>query len=321
MNIKDAVFLCFICGLLAFLVPSNAMAEGNEAEEAFRKALKFELIQDYKAAKELYAEAASLGLAKGYLKLGDMAVLYDYPATRPTNADDYRNGYDEWIIEAGNILTRAGLCYDNAEAEGGAELVRSSRQRLDSLKSEYEATKTKVSEAKKQGTLQSSRNDNASSLVGYPDDVSSVNVAVPAVVNTTTSGNATYDHGSPEYYIANGLELSSSAFREVVEAITFNSDTGNELYDREQEEGPHSRFKGKTLCFRAKIKKIETTFFTDEVKMILTRDGSSISARFDGMSKSSAVSFRPGQSIVVRGRVSERIVLSTFAMDYCEIIR
>lgn len=314
---KQIIPVFVVCGFLAALVPSNVVADTSVAEEAYRKALKLELIQDYKGAKELYAEAASLGLAKGYLKLGDMAVLYDYPAIRPTNPNDYRNGYAEWLIAAGNVLTRAGLCYDSAEAEGGAELVQASRQRLETLKSEYESTKAKVYEAQTQAVVQSPppMTDSADGLVGYPDDV------VPASVAIATSPNVVSDRSSPEYFIANGLELSDAAFKEVVEAITFNSNTGNEIYDAELEEGPHSRFKGKVLCFRAKIKKIETTFFTDEVKMILTRNGSSISARFDGMPKSSAAHFRPGQTVVIRGRVSERIVLSTFAMDYCEILR
>ena len=64
---------------------------------------------------------------------------------------------------------------------------------------------------------------------------------------------------------------------------------------------------------------METTAFTDEVKIILSRKGGTISARFDGMSKFDAASIQTGTELEIEGDVSIRPVLSSIAMDRCRI--
>jgi vacuolar-type H+-ATPase subunit I/STV1 len=124
---------------------------------------------------------------------------------------------------------------------------------------------------------------------------------------------------SPEYCIENNLELTSIALNEVIRDLTFHSNTGNKIYDKAENARRHARFMGKIITVSGTINKVQLTAFTREVKIIVSVPGGTISARFDGMPRSEAAQFRVGQSIKFSGQISNRPVLSTFAMDRCSI--
>lgn len=127
---------------------------------------------------------------------------------------------------------------------------------------------------------------------------------------------------SPEYCIENNLFLSDAALTKLINEVNYFVDTGNKIKDEEMYRQHHGRFMGKRIKVRGTIKQIETTLFTDEVKVIVNVvGGKTISARFDGMSKDEAINLNRGDAILFEGDVSDRPVTSTIAMDRCAMTR
>ena len=122
---------------------------------------------------------------------------------------------------------------------------------------------------------------------------------------------------TPEYCIEKEVELSPKAFAELVSAITYVGESGNMFADEQEEERQHARFRGKRIIVSGKIQTVEETFFTSEVKCIIGAYGRTISARFDGMSKAEAAKLQIGMRVTISGDVSDRLVLSTIALDRC----
>lgn len=75
----------------------------------------------------------------------------------------------------------------------------------------------------------------------------------------------------------------------------------------------------KTIIVRGSIREVGTTFFTGEVKLIVDVPGATISALFEGMSQEEAMELKVGESITFEGQITNRAVLSTFAMDQCRL--
>ncbi len=123
---------------------------------------------------------------------------------------------------------------------------------------------------------------------------------------------------SPEYCIEHNIEMSAVALRVVMKEMSFTSNTDNKIYDEELEKRHRARFLGKRIAISGTIKKVTTTFF-GEVKFIIDVSGGTVSARFDEMTRSEAVQFRPGQTLSFDGIVSTRKVISSIAMDSCKI--
>ena len=124
---------------------------------------------------------------------------------------------------------------------------------------------------------------------------------------------------SPEYCIERGLALPPAAFIEVMRDVTFQSDSGNDIADREENRRRWNRFRGKKIVVEGQIRKVEETFFTDKVKCIINAHGKTIPARFDSMSKREGASLAVGETITIEGDLSECPVLSDIAMDHCVI--
>lgn len=126
---------------------------------------------------------------------------------------------------------------------------------------------------------------------------------------------------SPEHCILNHIALPRAAFLEVVGAVNYKSKTGNAIFDEQKNKEQWNRFKGRRIRFRGEITKVETTAFTDEVKVIFGVFGKSVSARFDGMSKSDGAKLSRGSECLVEGEVSSRPVLSSMALDKCKFLK
>jgi hypothetical protein len=274
-----------------------------------------EMQSEYDKARAKYAEAASLGNADAFKRLGDLTISKEYVLLSPENAADYASGYDTWLVQAKQALAKAGDFYDKAKTAGCTNQLDVSLEKLKTLTAKVSETEAKVNEAKEQKRREELRRQEELRRKQEEEK----RLAEEAARRAQAEEEERRRKESPEYCIENGILLSDAAFAEIVRAVNYCSNTGNKLYDKQKDEEEHARFRGKRLVLTAKVDKVESTFFTDEVKIILSRRGGTISARFDGMSKSDAASIRPGTTLEIEGEVSIRPVLSSIAMDRCRI--
>ena len=285
-----------------------------------------EMQSEYDKARAKYAEAASLGNADAFKRLGDLTISKEYVLLSPENATDYANGYDTWLIQAKQALAKAEDFYDKAKMAGCTNQLDASMAKLKTLTAKVSETEAKVREAKeqkRQEELRRQEEERQAELRRQEElrrkQEEEKRLAEEAARRAQAEEEERRRKESPEYCIENGILLSDAAFAEIVRAVNYCSNTGNKLYDKQKDEEEHARFRGKRLVLTAKVDKVESTFFTDEVKIILSRRGGTISARFDGMSKSDAATIRPGTTLEIEGEVSIRPVLSSIAMDRCRI--
>ncbi|MBQ7188016.1 MAG: hypothetical protein IJR99_01225 [Kiritimatiellae bacterium] len=285
-----------------------------------------EMRSEYDKAREKYAEAASMGNADALKQLGDLMILNEYVLLSPENASDYANGYDTWLVQARQTLAKAGNFYDKAKMAGCTNQLDASIETLAALTAKLSETEDKVNRAKerkRQEELRIQEEERQAELRRQEElrrkQEEKKRLAEEAARRAQAEEEERRRKESPEYCIENGILLSDAAFAEIVRVVNYSSDTGNKLYDRQKDAEEHARFRGKRLVLRGTVDTVETTFFTDEVKIILSRKGGTISARFDGMSKNDAASIRRGTILEIEGKVSDRPVLSSIAMDYCRI--
>ena len=291
-----------------------------------REGSALEMRSEYGMALEKYAEAASLGNADAFKRLGDMTLSRDYVSLAPDKADDYASGYDGWITKAKQIADKAGDFYEKAKLAGCTNQLDVSLEKLASVRGKIAEMEAKVAEAKEQKRQEEERKKEEARQAELRrqeelrrKQEEEKRLAEEAARKAKAEEEERRRKESPEYCIENGILLSDSAFAEIVRAVNYSSNTGNKLYDKQRDDEEHARFRGKRLVLTAKVDKVESTFFTDEVKIILSRRGGTISARFDGMSKSDAATIRPGTTLEIEGEVSIRPVLSSIAMDRCRI--
>lgn len=269
---------------------------------------KFELTGHVREAKEKYAEAAALGNAEGMKKLGDIAFLVEFAALSPRDESDFVKGYDRWLADGSKLLATATQMYEKAIAAGYTNQMESvlakvgeSAKAMKAVQAKVEAAKeaerVRLAELKKQKEAEAAR----------------------AKAEAERAAAEARRRESPEYCIENNLELPANAFREVVSELNYVSKTGNELLDEEENRKHHARFAARWITVSGTIRKVEKTFFTDEVKCIIDAHGRSISARFDGMSDAEGRSLRSGARVRIYGRISNRPVLSDIAMDACKM--
>ena len=296
-----------------------------------------EMRSEYGKAREKYAEAASLGNADAFKRLGDLTISMECVLLSPENASDYANGYDNWLASAKPALVKARDFYDKAKMAGCTNQLDVSMEKLAALAVKVSETEAKVNEAKeqklqevlrrqeeaRQAELRRQEEARQAELQRQEElrrkQEEEKRLAEEAARRAQAEEEERRRKESPEYCIENGIPLSDAAFAEIVRAVNYLSNTGNKLYDKQKNSEEHARFRGKHLVLTATVDKVETTFFTDEVKIILRRRGGTISARFDGMAKSEAATIRPGTTLEIEGDVSSRPVLSSIAMDRCRI--
>ena len=285
-----------------------------------------EMQSEYDKARAKYAEAASLGNADAFKRLGDLTISKEYVLLSPESANDYANGYDTWLVQAKQALAKAGDFYDKAKTAGCTNQLDASLEKLKTLTAKVSETEAKVNEAKeqkRQDELRRQEEARQAELRRQEElrrkQEEEKRLAEEAARRAQAEEEERRRKESPEYCIENGILLSDAAFAEIVSAVNYRSKTGNKLYDKQKESEEHERFRGKRLVLKAKVDKVETTAFTDEVKIILSRKGGTISARFDGMSKFDAASIQTGTELEIEGDVSIRPVLSSIAMDRCRI--
>lgn len=291
-----------------------------------REGAALEMRSEYGLALEKYAEAASLGNADAFKRLGDMTLSKDYTTLSPDNADDYATGYDTWLVKAKSAVAKAGDFYEKAQVAGCTNQLEASLSKLSVCRQKIAETESKVKEAKELKRQEEERRKEEARLAELRrqeelrrKQEEEKRLAEEAALKAKAEEEERRRKESPEYCIENGLLLSDAAFAEIVQAVNYMSDTGNKLYDKQKNEEEHARFRGKRLVLKARVDKVESTFFTDEVKIILSRRGGTISARFDGMSKNEAATISRGTELEIEGDVSMRPVMSSIAMDRCRI--
>ncbi len=256
----------------------------------------FEKKGKYIEAEEEYSASAALGNAEAMRKLGDLNKMRVYNSISQItsslsleNLPDDSSWYDMRLSKAKVEATRAKHFYDKMQKAGCTSQIQSSLTQLAKCEAEIAGTESRIGAAKAKAEEEAERR------------------AEEARRN------------SPEYCIDNNIELSPAALKEVVRAITFSSRTGNKIYDREENIRNHNRFMNKTIIVRGSIREVGTTFFTGEVKLIVDVPEATISALFEGMSQEEAMELKVGESITFEGQITNRAVLSTFAMDQCRL--
>ena len=109
-----------------------------------------EMQSEHDKARAKYAEAASLGNADAFKRLGDLTISKEYVLLSPENATDYANGYDTWLIQAKQALAKAEDFYDKAKMAGCTNQLDASMAKLKTLTAKVSETEAKVREAKEQ---------------------------------------------------------------------------------------------------------------------------------------------------------------------------
>ena len=110
-----------------------------------------------------------------------------------------------------------------------------------------------------------------------------------------------------------------AAFREIVKAMNYKSQTGNYYADVEKNKEQLNRFVHKYIVVSGIVKNVEFSIL-GEPKVILECCDKKISAIFDGMKKNEAATIIVGNKITIKGEVSSRPVLSDLAMANCIIV-
>jgi hypothetical protein len=280
----------------------------------FEKAKRAEANGKFMEAQALFQQAADLGSSEAYKCLGDAVFLQKYNKLMPKDSSDYLKGYDRYIDDAGKALSEAESFYEKARFAGfPAEGLTTSLKNLELAQRKLDETKRKVAAAKEEARLK----EEARKREEERKREEARQAELRRQEEERRKAEEAARRESADYCIENGLVLTDKAFREVVRAVNYSSDTGNKLYDAQRDKEEHARFAGKRLIIKGKVSKVETTFFTDEVKIIVSCSGGTISARFDGMSKSDASNIRVGGPIHMSGYVSNLPVLSSIAMDRC----
>jgi hypothetical protein len=280
-----------------------------------REGDKLVLTGKFEEAREKYAEAAALGNGDAFKKLGDLIIERDFELCKPENPEDFVNGYDNWLPSAKMLIANAQNMYDKAQAAGCTNQMEVSLERLQKCKESVAQIESSVAEVKEKERIRQEELRKQKEEEKRRAEEEAKKRAEEEAKRRAEEAK----RNSPEYCIENNLELTSIALNEVIRDLTFHSNTGNKIYDREENARRHARFMGKIITVSGTINKVQLTAFTREVKIIVSVPGGTISARFDGMPRSEAAQFRVGQSIKFSGQISNRPVLSTFAMDRCSI--
>ena len=300
------------------------------------KGIKSEFTGRYAEAANFYAEAALLGNPDAYKKLGDLTLSQEFTKLFSTELEaninnkvagfNYGAAFDNKLADAKNILARVRDLFEKAKAAGCTNQLESSISKLESCTKKVEEIELKVCEAKEQERLrleEEKREREAKEWLAKEQErirMEEEKRRQEEVAREVARKEAEErKRNSPEYCIENSLELSPAAFREVVREIHYVADTGNKYTNAEENEKHRGRFRNATIIVRGKIRKVESTFFTDKVKCVIDAHGQSISARFDSMLPSEARLLRCGDTVLLEGRISNRPVLSDIAMDHCEL--
>lgn len=300
-----------------------------------KKGTQLELTGKFAEAAEKYAEAASLGNADAYKKLGDMAIAHDFLKLTPENANDFITGHDKWLSNAQQAVAKAKDCFEKAQMAGCTNMLLVSLDKLAACEKKIAETSSKVSEAKekeRQRLEEERKKREEEERIAREKREEEERIAKAEAERKAEEERKRREaeeaeakrraaeearRNSPEYCIDNDIELTPAALREVIKEVTFYSRTGNDIFDKQETARHHERFMNKTITVSGRISKVQVTAFTREVKCIVSVSGGTISARFDGMSRDEAAGFSIGQQITLRGQISNRPVLSTFAMDRC----
>ena len=291
------------------------------------KGRKLELLGKFSEATEKYAESAALGNAEALKKLGDLAISYEFESLLPEDSNDFITGHDKWVASAKQLIAKAQDMYAKAQAAGHTEQIETSLERLQKCKEKVTQVEALVAEAKekervrreelrKQKEEERRRAEEEARI--RAEEEARWRAEEEAIAAARRAEEAR--RNSPEYCMDNNLELTEAAIAEVFRELTFRSETGNDIYDSEETDRHRARFMGKVIILSGQIDKVQVTAFTREVKLIIRTSSGTISARFDNMPHHEAARFRVGQYIRFRGKPSNRIVLSTIAMDYCTVL-
>lgn len=298
MNIK---VVAVVGAAIVGLVVGCKKVPADVAE--FREGRKLDIMGKYGEAEMKYANAIRLGNVDALKFYGDMILRSTFDGVvTPVDSTDYIYGYDKWLMTARRSITKAEEFYNKASAAGCTNRLDESMCKLEQCKTTLADIEEKVAEAKHKEF------ERLAEIRRQEEEKEAERRRIAA---------EEAKKNSPEYCIENDLVMNATAFKEVVKEWFFDNNSGNELLDAKVNKEHRDRFAGQLISVSGKIRQVETTFFTDQVKCIIDVRGTSISARFDGMPKSEAMDLRRGQVVTIVGKLSRRPVMSDVAMDYC----
>ena len=225
-----------------------------------QQATKLELRGKLDEAADKYAEAASLGNLDAYQKLGDIALRTFENELASLRAEDYLDGYDRWLVEARKCLQRADDCYGRAKGAGCTNRIHVGIEKLKECEKRYSRILENVSQAKEK------ERQRLATVVQFAKieaerKVEEIRRRQEAEAQERKrQAEEAAKRESPEYCIEHGLALPPAAFIEVVRDVTFQSDSGNDIADREENRRRWNRFRGKKIVVEGQIRKVEETF-------------------------------------------------------------
>ena len=149
-NTKPISFTKLAATVLCILWATGCFDGTPTDVKLLREGAALETRSEYDKALAKYTEAASLGNADAFKRLGDIAISRDYALQRPENADDYATGYDGWLAKAKLAVDRAGDFYAKAKQAGCTNQLDASMEKLLAARARIAETEARVKEAKEQ---------------------------------------------------------------------------------------------------------------------------------------------------------------------------
>jgi len=107
---------------------------------------------------------------------------------------------------------------------------------------------------------------------------------------------------SAEFCLREDVDLTVAAMTEIITSLSFKSDTGNKLIDKQNETRERGRFRGRIAHVTGIVVKVDSALLGG-INIWIDADGIRIKCCFGGMSKNDALRFSQGEKISVAGTI------------------
>ena len=324
----------------------------DDASALVYAATELELTGKIDQAEDCYEKAVELGNRDACIKLGDLILTHRFEALKPTDPNDFFSGYNSWLKSAQNLLERASYLYGKARKAGYTpmqpaddrigrcqerisriqikvnlareavrerirkEELRRQREREEAERKRQEELRRQQEEAERQ-RQEELRRQQEDAERKHQEELRRQQEEAKRKRREEFERNKE----NPEYRIENNYNLTPETLSIVIREMRFRSDTGNEYVDRRETARHRGRFLGKSIILSGTILSVEDPALSHGVKLIVNVYGEKISALFDGMSPDEAITLRVGQKIDFEGTVSDRMHVSSLAMNNCHFVK
>lgn len=314
-------------GMLLLIVALLISGCGKKkAEDYIQDGLKAEMKGQFDEAKTAYAEAASLGNAEAFKRMGDILVLHDFASLVG------RDNSDETIAQMNQLLEQADDMFSKAQQFGYSDSFESSRNKLKENKAvvssriaelkekkELAERERKQEEARREEQRkreEAQREEQRKREEAQREEERKQEEARQAerrrqeeerrlLLEKEREEQARRD--SPQYCIDNGQELTATAFKQVVREMNFRSNTGNKVYDQKVMDEHHAIFKGQRIIVTGKILQVKGRLLSG-IKVKMNCHGHTVWAICKSMSDDEGASLVVGRTIKIEGTVSSAIL-------------